>query len=200
VEYVPLEAPGPDRRRATSSLAPLVVLPVQPLARIRVTTVAPPAGGQDALGQDAASVTLSDPDGGPAVTFSKPGMALEGRLETMEDDTLVLALNGGGRVRVRTQDIIALSERHPASPGLAVVGGLAGAAGGFVVTGLVCLSGVECGSITTLWAGTLAGAVIGGVAGSTPEWRQVTLARRGRFALALKPRPVGGALGVTVGF
>jgi hypothetical protein len=200
VQYVPPEATAPDRPGAAAAGAPLVALPIQPLAQVRVTTVAPPAERQGVLWEDAASVTLSGQEDEKPITFSKPGRRLEGRLETVEDDTLVLALKKGGTVRVRAQDIVGLAERQPASSGLAVVGGLAGAASGFLLTGLVCLSGAECGSVNTLWAGTLAGMVIGGVAASTPEWKQVTLSRRGRFALALEPRPAGAALGVTVGF
>ncbi len=202
VEYVAPDRLVVERVPEATFGAPLAALPIRPFARVRLTTVAPSAATSrgDVIWESASAVTLKGPASSP-ITYSKTGSQIEGRLQAVEDDTLVLALKGGRTVRVRAGDVVGLSERQPGSPALGAIGGLAGAAGGLLVTALVCASAYDlCSSVTPFWIGTLAGAALGAGAAGAPEWKPVTLARRGRVGLAVAPRRHGASAALRFAF
>jgi hypothetical protein len=136
-----------------------------------------------------------------ASPLSGSGVPIEGRLEAIEGGVLVLAVPGGGRVRVGERDITRLEVREGGSTARAVLGGLAGVSAGFVAALLVCISAHEtCYDETPFMIGSALGAAIGVAAGGAPEWRSVSLWHGRSLALTLGPRPRGAALGLSLSF
>ena len=143
-------------------------------------------------------MTVETPSGGPA-TFSRKGEILHGRIESFEEDAVVLLVDDDERVRIRREDIARLEVREPGSPALGVVGALAGAGAGFLLAVLAC-SNVGCDSAGVVWLGTGLGALLGGAAGGSSSWRSVTLARKDAWSLELHPQPTGGSVRAAVRF
>ncbi len=180
---------------------PLVMPPLGLLSYVRLSTVPPPGETVARLREDRRSVTLRDGETGELLTLAKPGRTIEGRLQAVEGGTLVLLVKGGGTQRVRQRDLVELAVRHRGSPAMAVVGGLAGIAGGFLATGLTCITIEDlCHSALPIWIGTAAGAALGASAGGADDWESLPLAHRGPVALTLAPKRTGVALGVRVAF
>jgi hypothetical protein len=136
-----------------------------------------------------------------ASTLVQPGAWLEGTLQAIEDDVLVLSARGDATIRVRAENLAGLEVREPGSVAIGSVGALAGAAAGFLGTILVCVSSDDvCGSTTPFWLGTIGGAAIGGVLGGSPSWKPVTIGHKYAVSLAVEPRSKGAAVGLSLAF
>ena len=170
------ETPPALRRQVVPSAFPALA----PRSRLRVKVLSRP--------EDAASTLL------------QPGPWLEGTLQAIEDDVLVLSARGD-TIRVRAENLARLEVREPGSVAIGSVGALAGAAAGFLGTILVCVSLDDlCGSTTPLWLGTFGGAAIGGVLGGSPSWKPVTVGHTYAVSLAVAPRSRGAAVGLSLAF
>jgi hypothetical protein len=136
-----------------------------------------------------------------ASTPSPTALSLEGTLQAIEDDVLVLRAGDDRIVRVRAEDLARLEVREPGSAALGTVGALGGAAAGFLGTILVCVTAEDlCHSSAVLWVGTLGGATLGGWAGGSGSWKPVTVGQRYAVSLAIAPRKKGAAVGVSLAF
>jgi hypothetical protein len=195
---VPVEVPPVSV--AASGILPLpVLLPVG--TRLRLTTIAPQPGDGPPLRDDASSVTLAPQGDSEAVTLTKDGQKLEGRVVGFDREAYVLSVRGVGRVRVRQRDVRSLELREPGHPAMAVVGGLAGLTGGLVTTLLVCVTADLPCSSGTAWLGMLVGAGLGGAAAGGGSWRPVPLfGDPDRVSLTLAPQMRGVAVGLAVKF
>jgi hypothetical protein len=146
-------------------------------------------------------VKIRSPRDDAASTATQEAPWLEGRLQAIEDDVLVLSSRDNGIVRVRSEDLARLEVREPGSAAIGTVGALAGAAAGFLGTVLGCATADDfCGSAAPLWLGTIGGAALGGFAGGSPSWRPVTVGHKYAVSLAVEPRRKGAAVGLSVAF
>ncbi len=180
---------------------PILTLASLPSSRVRIATLPPPQEKSAWLQEDGQSVTLkAEPEGEP-LTRTKAGETLEGNLESLDGEMLVLSVHGLGRVVVRQQDVIGLEFRQPGSPTMGVVGGLAGIAAGFLTSALACVTIHDlCHSASPLLIGTTAGMVIGAAGAGASHWKTVPLLGKRTVALALKPERAGAAVGLRVSF
>lgn len=170
-------------------------------ATIRIRTVAPSIVTGQVLTEKGGRVTKATPETEEPITLSKPEAFIRGRLLAIEDDYLLVRVDGGATARVRRADLVTVEYRTKGSDAMGVVGGLAGMAGGFVAALLTCVAVEDlCDSTAPLWLGMAAGGVLGAAGGSQGNWVPVPVLSRGRVAVALKPASRGGSVGLRLSF
>jgi hypothetical protein len=168
---------------------PLVIVPFK---QVRLATVPPPPDRAQWLAETDRSVTLASDSEGETVTRTKKGRLLYGEVEALED---------GGKAVVRQEDLVRLEGRQPGSTARAVVGGLTGLAGGFLLAALVSIN-ADVDVPALFWLGSGLGAAAGVAAGGAPDWREASLVpqRAGQVSLQLRPARRSAALALSVRF
>lgn len=183
----PQAPPGFERR----GIAAFVALEGEP------ASAAAPGRASSATPMAVAPIPL----GSKVRVITRPGQQKrEGRLASFDGETLSLETKDAAPVRIPRERLVSLEVREPDSPGMRVLGGLAGGVAGLAVTLLVCASGDSCDSVGVAWLGFGVGTAVGAAVTGGGGWKPVTLATAGPVALDLRPRPAGAGAELRVGF
>jgi hypothetical protein len=124
---------------------------------------------------------------------------LVGRLLAADEQALTIAPEQGGpSLRVERSDLARLEVSRGQGPDLRPLGALAGAAAGFAVGLLACVSNDLCDSAAPLWIATGLGVGLGAVVSPSGErWRPVQV---GGLRVGVTPTRGGAAVSVGVRF
>ena len=170
-------------------------------AKVRIRTLNANTAKGPVVGDDGRLVTVRTDEATEPVTLAKDGGWVEGRIQSVEPDSLVLSVGGKGRIRVRRTDLTEVQYYKRGSTAMGIVGAFAGMGGGLLATALVCVTADDlCDSAAPFWVGMALGGALGAAGGGSGDWEPVPVLTQRRVALAVKPVPRGAAVGVRISF
>jgi hypothetical protein len=176
-----------------------------------------PLGADPRADEEAGIVSVKGPDGG-RMTFPRPRRTLVGEIVAIDEETLVLKLDGRDvRVTIPLSSIAKADKsvgKHGRSRGQGAllglgIGALAGATAGLLSGDDICAPSGEYFSLNCLFtltadqkaallgvlgagAGTVVGAIVG--AGRTDRWSSITIRETSKMKLSVRPLGKTGAV------